>query len=99
MQDYCPTDYNTYKEIAHELMLPIEGNDLDVQTLKSLYESKLIYLKTLRLSCFREINGKKQTKFQLADYKNILKAIDKTNAHLHDLIVLAVSSSMVKNCP
>lgn len=96
MKHSPPTDYETFKEIIYELLSPIDDEGLDIDTLKSLYESKLVYLENLRIKCFLDINHGKNASFSQEDYKMILKAINQTNNHLHDLVVMAVSSSLLK---
>lgn len=91
------TDYETYREIMGELLRPIESHDLDldVDTLKRLYESKLVYLENLRVQCFKEVNGQGQESlFTMDDYRLILKALDETNRHLRDLILCAITTKL-----
>ena len=90
------TDFATYREIMGELMRPIEGNGLDVDTLKRLYESKLVYLENLRVRCFCELNSQRPSHFTMNDYQLILQALGETNRHLRDLILLAISSNLQK---
>ena len=72
-------------------MSPIEGEDLDEKTLCRLYESKLVYLQNLRIKCFQDMNRHEdKNMFSAPDYRRILKAIDQTQIHLHDLVVKAV---------
>lgn len=93
-KDRC-TDYETYREIMGELLRPIESHDLDVDTLKRLYESKLVYLENLRVKCFMEVNGQGQESlFTMDDYRLILKALDETNRHLRDLILCAITTKL-----
>ena len=92
------TDYETYREVMDDLLKPIEDRDLDVDTLKRLYESKLIYLENLRLKCFREINGDRESYFKEADYVLVLRAIFQTRDDLRKLILLAVSVSLEQEC-
>lgn len=84
------TDYETYKEIIGELLQPIRVDDIDPETLKSLYDSKLVYLENLRIKCFREINSGDKTPFSLDDYQLVLKAIQHTRHHIRDLILFVV---------
>jgi hypothetical protein len=89
------TDYETYREIMGELLRPIESHDLDVDTLKRLYESKLVYLENLRVKCFVEVNGQgTESLFTMDDYRLILKALDETNRHLRDLILCAITTKL-----
>ncbi len=93
-KDRC-TDYETYREIMGELLRPIESHDLDVDTLKRLYESKLVYLENLRVKCFMEVNGLgSESLFTMDDYRLILKALDETNRHLRDLILCAITTKL-----
>jgi hypothetical protein len=89
-------DYETYKEIMKDLLAPIAGTGLDQDTLKRLYESKLVYLKNLRVKAFQEINTRAggPSHFSMRDYELILNALKLTERHLHDLIILAVSHSL-----
>lgn len=88
------TDYETYREIMGELLRPIEASGLDVETLKRLYESKLVYLENLRVRCFVELNGPNPGHFKMDDYRLILEAVNQTNKHLRDLILLAINSNL-----
>lgn len=90
------TDYATYREIMGELLRPIEAEGLDLETLKRLYESKLVYLENLRINCFREINSKKGGHYTVYDYQLIIKAVSETNRHLRDLILLAMTTKLKK---
>ena len=95
MKAQNPTDYSTYKEIMDELLRPIQADGLDFDTLKRLYESKLVYLENLRVKCFYEMNGKgDEAFFSTEDYQIILRAIMETHNHLKDLIVTALSGSL-----
>ena len=89
------TDYETYREIMGELLRPIESHDLDVDTLKRLYESKLVYLENLRVKCFIEVNGGKGP-FTMDDYRLILRALEETNRHLRDLVLAAITVNLQK---
>ena len=95
MKAYTPTDYSTYREIMEELLRPISAEGLDFDTLKRLYESKLVYLENLRTKCFYEMNRKNlDGYFSIEDYRLILDAIDRTHKHLRDLIFLALSYAL-----
>ena len=96
MQTDRSTEYDTYREIMGELLRPIEAQGLDVDTLKRLYESKLVYLENLRVKCFIELNGAGGGYFTMPDYELILRALAETNRHLRDLILLAMSSQLKK---
>jgi hypothetical protein len=95
MRNDRSTDYETYREIMGELLRPIEAHGLDIDTLKRLYESKLVYLENLRVKCFKELNGgSKSGYFTMDDYRLILQALAETNRHLRDLILLAISHNL-----
>lgn len=95
MQFDTSTDYATYKGIMEELLQPIVANGLDHDTLKRLYESKLVYLENLRIKCFHDINSNKVIAyFSTDDYAIILKALEQTKAHVRDLIILAVKHAL-----
>ena len=89
-------DYKTYKEIVSELMNPIVGNELDLETLTMLYESKLVYLEHIRLQCFQSINSNQQNCFTKEDLDFIVSAIYDTNQRLTTLIKLVISKSLKK---
>ena len=94
MKEIQGTDYKTFQEVIEELVKPIDGRGLDIDTLKKLYESKRVYLENLRLKCFYEVNRSIQSEFSMSDYTLILQAIKLTNQHLHDLVLLSVSSAL-----
>lgn len=95
MKPGTPTDYETYHEIMGDLLSPIRSDGLDPETLKRLYESKLVYLENLRSKCFFAMNVRPaQGYFTLEDYQVILKAIVQTRLHLRDLILLALTCSL-----
>lgn len=87
-------DYETYREIMGELLRPIDVEGLDVDTMKRLYESKLVYLENLRVKCFCELNGASESPFTIDDYGLIIKAIAETNRHLRELILLAINANL-----
>ena len=89
-------DYETYREIMNDLLKPIASEGLDADTLKRLYESKLVYLENLRIKCFQEMNGRgsRPGYFSTKDYELILRAVKQTHQHLHDLIIVAVTCSL-----
>lgn len=91
-----PTDYETYQEIMGELLSPISAEGLDPDTLKRLYESKLVYLENLRVKCFWEVNSGKNSFFTLDDYNLILKAIQETRRHLRDLILVVITNNLAR---
>ena len=92
------TDYATYREIMDELLRPISSDGLDTDTLKRLYESKLVYLENLRIKCFRAINNptldKNESYFTLDDYSLIVKAISDTRGHLRHSMLVAISGNL-----
>ncbi len=88
------TDYETYKEIMGELLKPILGDGLDAETLKSLYESKAVYLENLRIKCFRELNNSAGGHFTWDDYRLVLRAIDENRNHVRSLILVTVSDKL-----
>jgi len=89
-------DYETYREIMDELLRAIDGEGLDTDTLKRLYESKLVYLENLRVKCFYEMNNSAPGFFTVDDYQMVITAIKRTKVHLHDLVMLAVSSGLAR---
>ncbi len=91
-----PKDYETYREIIDELPEPIYGVGLDHETLKRLYESKLVYLENLRTKIFYDINASEQAFFNLGDYHLVLEAIDLSKKHLRGLVLLAMSDQLTK---
>lgn len=92
-----PTDYETYREIMGELLRPIEAQGLDLDTLKRLYESKLVYLENLRVKCFFEINSKGVGHFTMEDYQLILQALRETQRHVKNLILAVITSRLQKH--
>ena len=91
-----PTDYETYKEIMAELLQPISSRGLDDDTLRRLYESKLVYLENLRQKCFWEINTSKDSPFGIEDHALILDAIAKTRVQLKGIILLAITNNLAR---
>ncbi len=88
------TDYETYKEIMGELIKPILADGLDPETLKSLYESKAVYLENLRIKCFKELNSKRESHFTWADYNLVVHAIEENRSHVRNLILVAVNEKL-----
>ncbi len=89
--------YETYKEIMDELSSPIQSHDLDVSTLKRLYESKLVYLENLRDKIFMLLNDDvKKTPFTWSDYEFIIKAKEATGEHLRAAVLVAITDSLSK---
>lgn len=95
MRKDLSTDYETYQEIMGDLLRPIEGRGLDIDTLRRLYESKLVYLENLRVKCFLEINGDSGGYFTVEDYQLILKAVRETNSHLRTVMLGAITHHLV----
>ena len=96
MRKDSATDYETYQEILDELLRPITAEGLDADTLKRLYESKLVYLENLRLKCFMELNGGADSHFSMEDYQLILDARQRTHKHLRELILLAMNENLAR---
>ena len=90
------TDYETYVEIMGELLSPIRSEGLDADTLKRLYESKLVYLDNLRTKCFFEINSGRETHFTGDDCALILEAMVQTKDHLHDVVLVVINENLAK---
>jgi hypothetical protein len=91
MSKKSQTDYETYREIMNDLLKPIASDGVDTDTLKRLYESKMVYLENLRVKCFREMNGGKSTHFSQDDYKIIVEAAVKTREHLRSVVLNAIN--------
>lgn len=96
MLNKSSTDYETYREIMGELMRPIDSLGLDLDTLKRLYQSKLVYLENLRAKCFIEINSGRPSHFTMQDYQLILSALNETNRHVRELILVAMTTQLQK---
>lgn len=97
MSKHAETDYQTYKQIMGELIQPIVATGLPDETLKRLYESKLVYLENLRLKCFREINNASSSAhFQQSDYELILAALSKTREHLREVVMVVIHTNLNK---
>lgn len=95
MGEHRATDYETYREIMGELIKPIMADGLDPETLKSLYESKAVYLENLRLKCFKELNSSKRSShFTWDDYHLVVRAIEENRTHVRNLILVAVSEKL-----
>lgn len=89
-------DYETYKEIEEDLLRPILGDGLDHETLRKLYQSKLVYLCNLREKCFRDINAGSTPIFTPNDLEHIVKAISLTQNHIRTLILTAMQESLAR---
>ncbi len=92
------TDYHTYLEVMEDLLKPIDGSGLDLETLRRLYESKLVYLENLRVKCFQEINKNIESDFKQDDYQLILTAIFETKRNIKRLVVLTINTNLAKRC-
>ena len=82
MKNLSSTEYSIYQEILDDLLKPIVHDGLDDETLRRLYESKLVYLENLRAKCFREINVETKGTFTANDFRLILEALNLTRCHL-----------------
>jgi hypothetical protein len=87
------TDYETYREIIGDLLKPIHSDGLDVDTLKRLYESKLVYLENLRVKCFRDLNSKVGF-FSKDDYSLIVQAAADTKKHMRAVLLSSISQRL-----
>ncbi len=94
MVKHVATDYETYKEIMSDLLRPISGAGLDDDTLRRLYESKLVYLDNLRQKCFVEINSTKPSHFNTEDHALIIGAIKQTRLHLKEVILFTIMNNL-----
>lgn len=93
---YPKTDYETYREIMSELLRPISASGLDDDTLRRLYESKLVYLEKLRAKCFWEMNTSIDTHFTHEDHALILEAALLTKTHLREIVLLTITNKIAK---
>ncbi|MEI8025713.1 MAG: hypothetical protein WCI18_05115 [Pseudomonadota bacterium] len=89
-------DYETFKEIEPELLRPILGDGLDYETLRKLYESKIVYLSHLRSRCFKEINQNMSPDFKPDDLATIVRALTLTQEHVRLLVLTAMQESLAK---
>ena len=89
-------DYETFKEIEPELLRPILGEGLDYETLRKLYESKIVYLSHLRSRCFMEINRNMSPDFKPDDLATIVRALALTQEHVRLLVLTAMQESLAK---
>lgn len=94
MSKKAHTDYDTYREIMDDLLKPIAAEGLDLDTLKRLYESKMVYLENLRLKCFRDMNGKNETHFTKDDYRIIVEGGKQTRSHLRAVVLSAINTRL-----
>ncbi len=81
-------DYATYSQIKWELHRPIHEDGVDYETLRRLYESKIIYLERLRVQCFYAMNQNSPNEFSMHDYNCIFLALQTTKAQAQKLNVL-----------
>lgn len=88
------TDYETYTEIMEDLMKPIAAEGLDQETLKRLYESKMVYLENLRIKCFKEVNAGKSSHFRQQDYNLIVRAGVETRKQLREVVLSAIQTRL-----
>ena len=82
MNHFSSTEYSIYQEILDDLLKPIIHDGLDDETLRRLYESKLVYLQNLRTKCFREVNAARTGTFTSNDFRLIIEALELTRTHL-----------------
>jgi hypothetical protein len=94
MSKKSQTDYETYREIMNDLLKPIAADGLDTDTLKRLYESKMVYLENLRVKCFREMNSGRTTHFNRDDYRIIVEASVMTREHLRGVVISAITDRL-----
>lgn len=86
-------DYDTYKEVSEDLLSPIVADGLDIDTLKRLYQSKLVYLNNLRKQCFLDVN-RSESVFSSQDLEHVTQAISSTNYHIRELILLTLENTL-----
>ncbi len=89
-------DYPTYREIMGDLLLPISGEGLDFDTLKRLCESKVVYLKNLRVKCFKETNSANGSHFTVEDQALIVEASVQASLQLRQVVLLAIADNLAK---
>ncbi|MBP6218875.1 MAG: hypothetical protein KA436_09840 [Oligoflexales bacterium] len=87
-------DYETYLEIREDLQEPLRTAGLELETVKELYLSKLVYLETIRVACFTQMNRHKDSFFCQDDYQYILNAHNKTRRHLKEVVLLTLNQSL-----
>ena len=88
------TDYETYREIMEDLLKPIASDGIESETLKRLYESKMVYLENLRVKCFKEVNREKNSYFTQEDYRLIVRAGVETRKHLREVVLVAIQNRL-----
>lgn len=79
-----------------DLLQPISAEGLDLDTLRRLYESKVVYLENLRVKCFREINAGNASHFSSEDFILILDALAEANRQLRQVVLLAITDNLAK---
>lgn len=89
-------DYATYREIMGDLMQPISAEGLDLDTLRRLYESKVVYLENLRIKCFKEMNSGRDSHFTADDHALIIKASAEAVRQLRQVVLLAITDNLAK---
>lgn len=90
------TDYTTYCEIMGDLLKPIAAEGLDLDTLRRLYESKVVYLENLRIKCFREMNSEGETHFSAEDYALIIAAATEAQRQLRQVVLITITDNLAK---
>ena len=78
----------------NDLLKPIAATGVDTDTLKRLYESKMVYLENLRIKCFRDMNSEKETHFTQGDYRIIVEASVQTRQHLRGVVLGAINNRL-----
>lgn len=92
-------DFKVYHQILSDLFKPIDSQ-LDTNTRKHLYESKLTYLNYLREKVFVDLNrNTEHSPFSQNDIQNIIEAISLTKAYLKDLYLSSLYRSLDQRTP
>lgn len=78
----------------NDLLKPIASDGVDTDTLKRLYESKMVYLENLRIKCFRDMNSGKPSHFSQDDYRIIVQAAMQTRQHLRGVVLGAINTRL-----
>jgi hypothetical protein len=94
MKQSAMQDYEVYREIMDDLHAPLKTEGLDIDMIKELYVSKLIYLENLRVKCFTEINKNLGGYFSHDDYRFILEAIHKTKHYMRAIIFESLARTL-----
>ncbi len=80
-------EYFVYQDILKDLFEPISEN-LDSETKKSLYSSKLVYLNHLRKKVFLLLNSEtEKSQFTSSDLENIMEAIKTNQNYIKNLYI------------